>query len=80
MANVHSIHHVSLKLVSAIFYQLFIFATNDSPLKTMKNVFLFNLKSSFRSRDIQTFVIFSPPLHISRFKKANGSGIIYVMK
>ena len=79
MTNVHSIHHVSLKLVSAI-YQLFIFAPNDRPLKTMKNAFLFNLKNSFHSRDIQTFVIFPPPLHISRFKKANGSGIIYVMK
>ena len=27
------------KLVSAIFYQIFIFLPNDSPLKTMKNVF-----------------------------------------
>ena len=26
----------------------------------MKNVFLFHLKSSFRSRDIQIFVIFFP--------------------
>ena len=30
---------VSLKLVSAIFYQIFIFSPNGSPLKTMKNVF-----------------------------------------
>ena len=30
-----------LKLVSAIFYQIFIFSTNGSPLKTMKNVFYF---------------------------------------
>ena len=30
-----------LKLVSAIFYQIFIFSSNDSPLKTMKNVFYF---------------------------------------
>ena len=30
-----------LKLVSAIFYQIFIFSPNDSPLKTMKNVFYF---------------------------------------
>ena len=27
----------NLKLVSAIFYQIFIFSPNDSPLKTMKN-------------------------------------------
>ena len=30
-----------LKLVSAIFYRIFIFSPNDSPLKTMKNVFYF---------------------------------------
>ena len=30
-----------LKLVSAIFYPIFIFLQNDSPLKTMKNVFYF---------------------------------------
>ena len=29
----------SLKLVSAIFYQIFIFSPNDSPSKPMKNVF-----------------------------------------
>ena len=29
----------SLELVSAIFYQIFIFSPKDSPLKTMKNVF-----------------------------------------
>ena len=33
--------YVSLKLVSAIFYQIFIFPPNGSPLKTMKNVFYF---------------------------------------
>ena len=27
--------------ISAIFYQIFIFTPNDSPLKTMKNVFYF---------------------------------------
>ena len=34
------------------------FSPNDSPLKTMKNVFLFHLKSSVRSRDIQIFMCF----------------------
>ena len=35
--------------------------TNDSPLKTIKNAFLFHLKSSFCSWDIQVFVFpFSP--------------------
>ena len=31
----------SLKLVSAIFCEIFIFSRNDSPSKTMKNVFYF---------------------------------------
>ena len=31
----------SLKLVSAIFYQISIFSPNDSPSKTMKNLFYF---------------------------------------
>ena len=30
-----------LKLVSAIFYQTFIFSSNDRPSKIMKNVFYF---------------------------------------
>ena len=37
---VETILHL-LKLVSAIFYQIFILSSNDSPLKTMKNVFYF---------------------------------------
>ena len=36
-----STFHRVLKLVSAIFYEIFIFSPNDSPLKTMKNVFNF---------------------------------------
>ena len=58
-----------LKLVSAIFYEIFIFSPNDSPSKTMKNVFFFNLKSFFRSQDIQVFVIFSPPFHTFQIQK-----------
>ena len=42
----------SLKLVSAIFF----FSPNDSPSKTEK-CFLFHLKSSLRSQDIQVFGI-----------------------
>ena len=49
-----------LKLVSTIFYEIFIFSPNDSPSKTMKNVFLFHLKSSFQSQNIHFFVIFFP--------------------
>ena len=58
-----------LKLVSAIFYQIFIFTPNCSPLKTMNNIFLFHLKSSFRSRDIQIFVIFPLPFHTFQIQK-----------
>ena len=36
-----------LKLVSAIFYQIFIFSPNDSPLKIMKNAFYFIKKALF---------------------------------
>ena len=35
------IHVLTLKLVSAIFYQFFIFSPNGSPSKTLKNVFYF---------------------------------------
>ena len=58
-----------LKLASAMFYQILIFSQNDGPLKTMKNVFLIHLKSSFYSRDIQTFVIFSLPFHTFQIQK-----------
>ena len=58
----------TLKLVSAIFYQIFVFPQNDSPSKTMK-CFLFHQKSSFRSQDIHTFVIFSLPFHTFQIKK-----------
>ena len=30
---------------------------NDSPTKIIKNVFLFHIKSSFRSQDISVFVL-----------------------
>ena len=59
-----------LKLVSVIFYQIFVFfSRNDSPLKTMKNVFLFYLKNSFRSRDIKIFEIFFLPFHTFQIQK-----------
>ena len=51
----------SLKLVSAISYQIFIFSPNDSP--SYEKYFLFHLKSSFRSQNIQIFVVFSLPFH-----------------
>ena len=64
-----------LKLVSAIFYQFFIFSPNDSPSDSMKNV-LFQLKSSFRSRDFK-FLWFFPSFPLSRFKRMKECGIIY---
>ena len=66
-----------VKACVCYFLSNFYFSTyNDSPLKTEK-CFLFHLKSSFCTRDIQIFVIFSLPFTLSRFKRANGSGIIY---
>ena len=40
-------HFVTLKLVSAIFYQIFIFLPNGSPSKTVKNIFYFIQKAFF---------------------------------
>ena len=57
------------KLVSTIFYQIFIFSPNDSPSQTVKSAFFFHLKSSFCFRDIQIFVIFPLPFHIFQIQK-----------
>ena len=37
----NALEYILLKLVSVIFYQCFYFSPNDSPSKTMKNVFYF---------------------------------------
>ena len=66
--GIGKIWHLKL-LVSAIFYQIFIFSLNDNPLKIMENVFLFYHNSCFCSRDIQTFVIFSLPFHTFQIQK-----------
>ena len=57
-----------LKLVSGIFYQFFIFSPNDSSSKTMQS-FLFHLKISFCSQDIQFFVIFPIPFRTFQIQK-----------
>ena len=63
-----------LKLVSAIFYQIFIFSPNDSPL-TMKYVFYFIWNALF-VLEIFKFLWFFPFLSkLSRFKRTNGNGI-----
>ena len=53
------------KLKACVCYSLtnFYFSQNDSPSKTTKR-FLFHLKSSFCSRDIQIFVFLSSPLFL----------------
>ena len=56
-------HLEKLKLVSFIFYQFFYFFTKWEPFKNYEKCFLFHLKSSFCSGDIQIFVIFSLLLH-----------------
>ena len=53
---------ICLKLVSAIFYQIFNFPLDDNSSKTIN--FFFHLKSFFPSRDIQFFV-FCLPLFFS---------------
>ena len=50
----------TLKLVSAIFYQIFLFHQTITLQKLWK-MFLFHVKSSSRSWDIQIFVIFALP-------------------
>ena len=49
----------SVKLVSAIFYRIFIFFPKWQSFKNWKMFFLFYLKSSFPSRDIQVFPFLS---------------------
>ena len=62
-----------LKLMSAIFFQIFIFSPNDSPLKNYEKCYEAPyekcLKSSLCSQDIQIFVIFSLPLHTFQIQK-----------
>ena len=65
-----------LKSVSAIFYQIFICSPNDSPSKTEK-CFLFHLKKLFSFSRYSIFCNFFTCFpHFSRYKRANGCGII----
>ena len=85
--NTHSAIFASLvyfpkrsKIVKACvryFSSNFYFFTKWSPFKNYKKRFLFHRKNSFRSWDIQIFVFFPFLSTLSRFKRANGSGIIY---
>ena len=62
----------TLKFVSALMVSYFLsnlyFFTNWWPFSNYENFFLFNRKSYFRSQFIQFLVIFSLPLHTSKFK------------
>ena len=49
--------------MSAVFYQIFIFHQMIA-LQKLWECFLFHLKSSFRSRDIQVFIFPSSPLFL----------------
>ena len=57
-----------LKLVSTIFYQFLIFRQMIA-LQNLYKCFLFHWKSSFRSQDIQIFVIFSLHFHTFQIQK-----------
>ena len=57
-----------LKLVSPIFYEIFIFSSNDSPSKTMKNFFISSKKLFLFSR-YSNFCNFSLPFHTFRIQK-----------
>ena len=48
-----------LKLTNAIFYQHFLFLSNDSSPKSMKSIFYLMQRAFFCSQDIQIFVFFS---------------------
>ena len=58
----------SLKLVSAIFYQILIFLSNDRRSKTKKNVYI-------STKMLFSFLRYSDFYNFSRFKRANGRGI-----
>ena len=58
----------ALKLVSTIFYQIFIFSPNNSPLKTMKK-FFFPSKKLFSFSRCSSFCSFSLPFHTFQIQK-----------
>ena len=74
---VHSPTVQSLKLVSAIFYQIFIISLNDSPSKIIKIVFYFIEKTLFVLTIFKFLYFFSFLSTLCRFKKTNKKGIIY---
>ena len=69
--KLHAWEKSSFQVIASVRYLLrkFYFSPTGSPAKTMKDVFLFNLLSSFRSRDIFVFpssALFLPVTHCLR--------------
>ena len=60
---------VTLKLVSAAFYQIFIFSSSERHSKTMKNIFYFILKALFVLEIFKLFKIFFLPFHTVQIQK-----------
>ena len=58
-----------LKLLSAIFYQIFIFSLNDSPSKTKKNVFYSIQRALFLLKILKFLLIFFLPFHTFQIQK-----------
>ena len=66
----------TLKLVSNIFYQIFVFPPNVA-LQKLRKMFFISSKKLFSFSRYSNFCIFFPSFPLSRFKRKNGSGIIY---
>ena len=58
------------------FYQISVFAPNDSPSKTMKSVFYFIKKALFVLEIFKILEFFPFLSALSRYKRTSGSGII----
>ena len=65
-----------LKIVSAIFYQIFVFPPNDSHSITLKSVFFPHQKSLFIVEIFKLLSFFHFLSTLSRYKRTNRSGII----
>ena len=60
-----------------VFYQLFVFSPNACPSKTTENVSYFILKALLVLEIFKFLLFFSLLSTLSRFKRTNGSRIIY---
>ena len=58
-----------IKASLCYFLSVLFFSTKWESFKKYEKCFLFHLKSSFRSRDIQIFVFFSLPFHTLQIQK-----------